>query len=141
MMSEIIRLMKEKSKLEKEVDGYLASTKVDKAADYANRGRPFGKLSDDALTEKWIAAFEMMVEDIADAGKRAEESDYESEFRLRGREPPLEKVKALVVRFSSQVAALVAKWEIDDPKWHETMGGDIAAALKNFKTRRDKPQN
>ena len=140
-MSEIIRLMKEKSRAQKEFDGYLASTNVDKAADYANRGRPFGKLSDDELTEKWIAAFEMMVEDIADVGKRAEKSDYESEFRLRGQEPPLEKVKALIDRFSLQVAALVAKWEIDDPNWYQTMGANIAAELKNFKSRRDKSKN
>jgi hypothetical protein len=133
--------MKEKSWVQEEVDGYLANVNSDKAADYANRGRPFGNLSDDELTEKWIAAFEIMVEDLSDAGKRAEKSDYESEFRLRGLEPPLEKVKALINRFSSQVAALVAKWEINDPNWYLTMGADIAAELKNFKTRRDKPKN
>lgn len=68
---------------------FLEAGQMDKRASYLSRGRAFQALSDDQLAERIAAAFTGMVADPLDADKYRMVDDLSSEFRVRGKEPPL----------------------------------------------------
>jgi hypothetical protein len=83
----------EEDEAEKAVLTWIGSEMADAAADYAARGRKFADLSVTELSNAWVQAFKACANSIHDHNLRSTQSDYASEFQLRGLVPPQELVQ------------------------------------------------
>jgi hypothetical protein len=71
------------------VRDFLDADKLDVAADYLSRGRNYGALGIEELTDKADEAAAAFVADLRNLEKIRALDDVKAEFRLRGLEPPL----------------------------------------------------
>jgi hypothetical protein len=71
-----------------DVLGYLQSSRIDRAAAYAQSGRKHASLSLDDLNLAWVMAFREMAARPVDPDIRDLHNDYDSELELRGVDPP-----------------------------------------------------
>lgn len=113
---------------------------VNKVAAYAAGSRPHRKLSEQQLTEAWLAAFKKLADDPPGYGTRAVENDLASEFMVRGREPPYELVKDEYKRIMSARLALLEEL-IRDPVRRAQIEQILMADVATFKSDRDKSKN
>jgi hypothetical protein len=119
---------------EPEVRTFLASTQMDKAADYSARGREYQHLALDQLREAWIRAFRAMVDAgiPGDPAIRQRERDLVSEIELRGGKPPYSDVKDAVDRYCSTVLRRVES----DPDARERVIDSLEVDLAELFSRR-----
>jgi hypothetical protein len=89
------------SVMQQDVESFVMSSALARAAEYAQRGRFFASVSQEQLVEKWCAAFR----DLFDPHKRALENDLASEFELRGIERPFDLVRDEIEVFTSAVTS------------------------------------
>jgi hypothetical protein len=126
------------STVQDDVEGFLASKRMDQLADYVSRGQAFKQLSDDELSDRWLMAFKAMADAPSDEGKRARKEDFDSEFHLRKIEPPYDRVQEHCERlFAAADAALKAM----DPDEFSEANRNLQHDIDNFKTRRDKSKS
>ncbi|MFZ5780403.1 MAG: hypothetical protein ACOY4R_09425 [Pseudomonadota bacterium] len=103
----------------------IAESRMEDAAAYLERGRPYKDLSKEQLEQAWAAAFELYM------GLNQQEQqhlyrDLAAEFQLRDIEPPTHLVKETLKKLEQRVAnmspegrdaardaigALLGKWE------------------------------
>jgi hypothetical protein len=118
--------------------GFLQSQSADRAATYAAGGREHARLSVEELQGQWVAAFRAMAADATDADLWSIHSDLDSEFILRGIEPPYSLVKDDLERFITSVDALVREQKQTDPDGHREANGRLLADFEAFEERRNK---
>jgi hypothetical protein len=125
----------EDDEVKAEVQAFLASTQMDKTADYSARGRPYQHLAQNELLEAWIRAFKAIVDAgiPGDLVARHRERDLISEIKLRGIEPPYSMVQDAVDRFCSAVVGRVEA----DPEAMQRVIDSLEADLAKFWSPRE----
>ncbi|WP_314961460.1 hypothetical protein [Bradyrhizobium cosmicum] len=98
----------------KEVIAWMDSESVDAVADYAQRGRRLVGLSEEDLITSWRMAFKAWADAFFDEQLRRVESDYLSEFQLRGIEPPYEQVRDDMHRMAEHAKKVFASLGPED---------------------------
>ena len=111
---------------------WSASRSMDAAAAYAARGRPYCRLSDARLAEKWAAAFRATVRQPDRPEFRQLERDLSSEHKLRGREVPHE---AVAEHRKLLIAQIMAAYERSREDLEGTVAG-VAEPQHNLTTPR-----
>jgi hypothetical protein len=124
--------------MEKDVESFLLSSAMNHAADYAQRGRLFAVLSQEQLTEKWIAAFREMARDPLDSTKRAYETELASEFELRNLERPFDLVREETKKYMSAVDRAIEQKKKEDPADYERMSEDLERDISTYRADRNK---
>jgi len=124
----------EDDEVEAEVQALLASTQMDQTADYLARGRTHQHLAQNELLDAWIRAFKAVVDAgiPGDLVARQRESDFASEIKLRGIEPPYSMVKDAVDRFCSAVAG-----RMKAPDAMQRLADSLEADLAKFWSPRE----
>jgi hypothetical protein len=92
------------------LEAHMESGKLDRTAEYLSRGRRFADLAIDELTDKCARFASASAADPGNPDKQRLWFDAESEFRLRGQEPPLPPVDAIRALVSH------AKKVLNDPR-------------------------
>ena len=72
--------------------GFLDHQTMIQIAAYVSRGRVYQGVSTAEVADAWVYGFRQWVNDLAPLGQQVE--DLEAELRLRGLEPPGERVEA-----------------------------------------------
>ena len=124
--------------LRKDVESFVKNGAVNRAADYAQRGRIFQALSLDQLAEKWCASFRDMAADPFDPDKNAVEGDLSSEFVLRGIEPPFDSVREELDRYTSTVSRAFEQKQKADPQDFERANKELERDLDAYRALRNK---
>jgi hypothetical protein len=133
--------MTKRSSVSDDVEGWLASTGSDRAADYAARGRKHQNLTSEELTAGWVHAFRRMADDVRDFERRAIHEDFKSEFSLRGSEPPYDLIREDFDRFIAECDRAIRDLETEEPSGFEEMAKDIDRDLETFKSVRDRTKS
>jgi hypothetical protein len=128
------------SSIEDDVTGYVASIGIDSQADYVARGRQYKDLSEQDLTEKWVQAVKRWADNPRNREVRAIHSDLDSEFQLRGKNPPNELVREHWKRLEAAIQAVHEELQ-QDPETLEEINRDLMVDIEAFKARRDKSKN
>lgn len=123
----------DKSAVEKTVQAYLESNRVDWAADYIARGRKFASLSLKDLTDQWRGSIKAMADEPSQKAHRDHHTDYGAEFQLRGLDEPYDDpvAKAELERFMSATRRIIES-RLSDPDERERIEDEIGADLKLF---------
>jgi hypothetical protein len=122
-------------------EAWIASKATEFTAAYLARGRKHQHLSDEELSSGWVLALRNVVDDIHDPEWRAAERDFESEFALRGEEPPYHLVPDELERLRL-IALIVAKQlELDDPAKFAEMERQADAEFRDFLAAWSRPKN
>jgi hypothetical protein len=124
-----------RKRVEGDVDTFLASQEADRTADYANRGRAYKHLTDQQLTEKWVAAFRHLAEAPRDSRRRALESDLSAEFKLRDIKPPHDQVYAEIKRITSSLVSWIEAMKRNEPERFEQINEQIERDIDDLKAR------
>jgi hypothetical protein len=109
---------------------FLAHELMSETADYVQRGRRFGSLELSELSDRWISAFrDAFTNSMAD--RVVEMNDLAAELRLRGLDPPYDRVAAEIAKMTTDL---------------EKIGPDsampnIKSAIREFLIARSKPKN
>jgi hypothetical protein len=123
--------------LRKDTETWMAGQDVDRAADYAARGRKYRALPAEQLTEQWTAAFRRMADTPADYNCRGIVNDLTSEFHLCSPEPPYDRAKDEMNRYCAFSVETIEAMKRDDPEKFNQINKDILrdidAALERIK--------
>ena len=95
---------------------FVQNERLEQTKDYVGRGRAFVALDLDDLKARWVEAFRAFVADIDGDDGIVRMYDLEAEIRLRGAEPPHERVEAEQAAFDREMD----EWQAEDPgAWDE----------------------
>jgi hypothetical protein len=125
-------------RMRKDVESFAANNRVDRVANYAARGRCHRNLSEPALDEVWVAAFREMAIHPADPDRRHAVNDFDAEFELRGRLPPLLRVREYQDQYARAIFGAFAKMTDEE---QAAVNRDIQRDIDDFKSRRDRSKN
>jgi hypothetical protein len=123
------------TRMRKDVEGFAANNRIDRVADYAARGRCHRNLSEPALDEVWVAAFTEMAIHPADPDRRHAVNDLDAEFELRGRLPPLLRVREYQDQYARAIFGAFASMSDEE---RAAANRDLQRDIDEFKARRDK---
>jgi hypothetical protein len=123
-----------------DVLGWLESSRVERNASYAQRGRAHAGLMDDALFDAWKQAMRFITIDPHDPEMRRREEDLVSEIEIRGLAAPYHEVKDAIEAFISCGDQAVTKLEQDDEAY-EQVKEEIERDVTEFKERRDRSRH
>lgn len=115
--------------------GFLQSNCADQAAAYAQAGRKHARLSLDALNAEWVAAFRAMVAQPLNKEAHTAQTAYDSEFILRGIEPPYSLVKDEAEAYVSAQRKSLSDLEVDDPEQFSDFSKDLERHLVDFRLK------
>jgi hypothetical protein len=123
---------------EEEAD-FMAFTmrgELDDVADYTDRGRKFGPLSDEDLCARFVEVFRKFADNPADWDSRAIKSDLEAEFQLRNREIPFDLIREDFERLKDKLLEHLDRMKNEDPdRWIE-MNLEISRDFEQFLNER-----
>jgi len=120
--------------------GWLESNRIDRVANYVQRGRKNKGLSNDALFEEWKQAMRSMAKDPHDSKLRALEQDLASEIEVRGLVAPYAEVKDAIELLVSRAEEQYRKVQ-EDPEEYERVNEELEQDLAEFKEKRDRSRN
>jgi hypothetical protein len=87
------------NRLDSLLEDFLESQRVDRIADYVQRGQRYGPLNDDDLTAKWWASLKSMAEAPRDPMFGAAFNDADAELAMRKIDPRCEEAAVYFDRF------------------------------------------
>jgi hypothetical protein len=119
--------------------GWLESTRLDRVADYVQRGRRNVSLSNDVLFEAWKQTMRSIAED-PNPELIAREQDLVAEIEVRGLVAPYAEVKDAIEAVLSRAAQYVEKLA-QDPQEDEHLSEEIERGVAEFKEKRDQSRN
>ncbi len=125
---------------DKLIDVFVADAAVESAARYAERGRAFASLSEDELSERWIAAFRAWARDWASEERGTERDDLEAEFMLRGLRPPYGVVGPELDALKEQTAAALERLN-GEPERRAILNEHLKKQLEAFVASMDGPRS
>jgi hypothetical protein len=112
------------------VEEFLAHELMNETADYLRRGRRFLSLPLSELNDRWIPAFrDAILNKIVD--RVLDMDDFAAELRLRGLDPPFDRV-------ADDVAKITADLEKMGP---DPESSAVRNAIREFLIARSKPKN
>jgi hypothetical protein len=117
--------------VEKAVQAYLDSSRLDWAADYIARGRKYSALPLNDLTDQWRDSIKAMADEPNQKVHGDHNADYGAEFRLRGLAEPYDDPVARtdLERFLGATRRIIES-RLSDPDERERIESDIDADLK-----------
>ena len=124
-----------KEQVNRDVDSWLESGRIDDMAHYAARGRAFEALSDDELEREWIASFRAMVKDYRPE-TRNRFGDLSYEFEFRGKQAPYEMAKPEADKLSALAAAMMEEITRDPARYRE-VAASLNEDLDEYRRKRD----
>jgi hypothetical protein len=118
---------------------FLQSQRVNRMADYLNRGREYSSLQKRDLMNKWVAAFKGLAAHAASPDPKITrlEEDLAAEIALRGLDEPFYRVMGDMDRFvkaNDQVLEELKR----DPEALEAHNKALQADIDAYKQARDK---
>jgi hypothetical protein len=118
------------------VEDFLESRRVDRIADYAQRGRKYRQLDDDALIARWLASVKAMADAPLEPSHRDEYDDTEAELALRKIDPPFAAAEPDFERYMEVTDAEIRKIK-RDPQQLSALTDSLVADLLAFEDERD----
>jgi len=119
--------------------GWLESTRLDRVADYVQRGRRNVGLSNDVLFEAWKQTMRSIAKD-PNPELIAREQDLVAEIEARGLIAPYAEVKDAIEAVISRAVQYVEKLE-QDTQESEHLNEEIERGVAEFKETRDRSRN
>src|SRR6266446_1609131 len=107
--------------------GWLESSRLDRIADYVQRGRGNAGLPNDVLFEAWKQTMRSIAKDPPDSQLIAREQDLVSEIEARGLVAPYSEVK-------DAIEALISRAD-------ECVNEEIERDVAEFREKRDRSRN
>jgi hypothetical protein len=126
-----------KNYAEEIVRDFLESSRLDRMAEYVQRGRKYAPLSDEDLIAKWLAGVKAMADAPEDPACYAEQNDTESELALRKLDPPHDLAQPDVDRYVETSEAAIRAIESDPERLAELRAG-IVEDLRAFQEGRER---
>jgi hypothetical protein len=137
-MTKRTRKADQESSAHPEMEAFLASKAIDHTSDYVQRGRALSALSEEQVTQSWQSLWNELRADPLDQKKRDMESDFASEFKLRGKEPPWDLVRKQVMSFLADSSRARRKWKKKNPDAVSRANEAIDAELRAFLSKRNR---
>jgi hypothetical protein len=114
---------------------FLAHSQTVHTQEYVARGRRHQSLSAEELAARWCDVMRRWAADAAKPEARSDMSDVQSEYALRGKEPPWDLVKDEM----DQVAEATREWledirTIEPERWAQ-MSRELEADIATFMKR------
>jgi hypothetical protein len=101
------------------------------------RGRTHTILSSDDLIAQWISSIKGMADAPFDKGTRTINNDLEAELSLRGMEPPYERARQCLAKYTAIMSGEIERIRGNQEEWEQLMD-DLVKDLQTFKNERDK---
>ena len=120
--------------------GWLESSRLDRIADYVQRGRGNAGLPNDVLFEAWKQTMRSIAKDPPDSQLIAREQDLVSEIEARGLVAPYSEVKDAIEALISRADECVKKLE-QDAQAYERVNEEIERDVAEFREKRDRSRN
>jgi hypothetical protein len=120
-----------------DVLSWLASSDADYTADYLNRGRPYGALSADELSARWVTSFREIAADIQNIKARYLNSELKYEMDLRSIKPPYDLVRDEFNTIAARTAAFFEQLKEEDPVRYDEIEVEVQRNLDAFKKTRN----
>lgn len=116
------------------VESWLKNTEMEQATAYKNRGRAFAALDARELAQQWKTAFTTWAADPADRDVMQVLCDLDSEFHLRGIDPPLHECEAAREQLRARLLKEWKKLQNDPVRFRHT-AERFAEQLMDFQER------
>jgi hypothetical protein len=124
---------------EDDILGWLESSRLDRTANYVQRGRRNGGLSNDVLFEVWKQTMRSIAED-PHIELIAREQELVSEIEARGLVAPYSEIKDAIEALISRAAEYAEKLE-QDAQAFERVNEEIERGVAEYKEKRDRSRN
>lgn len=115
---------------------FLDSERMDRIAEYVQRGRKYGPLGDDRVIAKWLAGIKALADAPGDQACYAEHEDIEAELALRKIDPPYDEAQPDLDRYMESSEAVIRTIEAD-PDSPQNREDVLRENLRAFLIRRD----
>jgi len=116
---------------------FIRSREVDRVTDYMRRGRTHTMLSTDGLIAQWISSIKGIADAPFDKGARTINNDLEGKLSLREMEPPYERARQCLARYTAMMSDEIERIRGNQEEWEQLMD-DLVKDLQTFKNERDR---
>jgi hypothetical protein len=72
---------------------WIKAGRIDRVAEYIQRGRVHAELDTAALREQWVESFKTWIANPNDSALQESHRDFELELRVRGVDPPIDAIR------------------------------------------------
>jgi hypothetical protein len=127
-----------KSPLQTDMEAFVASSTVERTADYGQRGRFYRAVSDAQLNRLWQEIWKDLATDPLNHKKRSLQADLESEYALHGTACPWELVRKDVDHFLSESDRAWDKIWKRNPEAKAELNRLLELDLQKFRTSRSR---